>query len=359
MIEPKERFDVIIRRCRLAIERKYRGETRFRARPVFDAEIRLILDLGFEETLIQIVNFMDELRRIGVAFHLVGSGGSSLVLYLLGFSQVDPVRYHTYAQRLWLTANKQPPLFQIQILPDQQINWEQILRPSCVSVNPMTELESIPARIEQRLSHVWISFSDPLTFESLHSGDTDGVFQLDSPAILRLMSQIRPTRIEGLTLVTVLNQIEGTNPDLAREVAHHFEVSNLPDHDLDQSDDSSVKQQLPLLYQETIMSMLRSHAGLHWNDTYQFVRESAKGHMTERHELWNRALNTLEHKFGGDGQEMLRQLVAASRWALCLAHYAANAITSYKAAFFRTHHREEFEQIRREITFTRAWGNHG
>ena len=92
----KTAFEGILERCRLVIRLKYLGGTHFRAEPRFDAQVALIRRLSFEETLAQIVEYGDQLRQSKVEFHVIGAGGSSIILYLLGMSEVDPVRHEAH-----------------------------------------------------------------------------------------------------------------------------------------------------------------------------------------------------------------------------------------------------------------------
>ena len=87
------------------------------AEPIFEAEVRLIRQLGLEDPLAQIVEFGDQFYQRKVAFHQIGAGGSSIIFYLLGFSQVDPIRYGTYFQRFWLTTSCEPPKALFTVMP--------------------------------------------------------------------------------------------------------------------------------------------------------------------------------------------------------------------------------------------------
>lgn len=62
-----------------------------RSEPLFDAEVALIRSSNFEATLVQMVEYGDQLRERNVNFHVIGSGGSSVILYVLGMSEVNPV----------------------------------------------------------------------------------------------------------------------------------------------------------------------------------------------------------------------------------------------------------------------------
>lgn len=348
MVGTDAEFDAILERCRLALRLKYVHGIEYQAKPLFEAEISLIRKRGFEDSLVEFVECGDRLRQDGVRFHLIGSGGSSVIFFLLGMSEVDPVRHRTHFERFWQTASGEPPILQIVVLPRSDVDWDQTPYPKGVSVHPMTELEAIPVQLEGRLTEVSVTKSDEATLFSLHTGDTDGLFQLESEQVRWLLTQIRPTRIKGLAMVTALAQIGHSHPEVVAECLQCLQTRSALRQVPSGRGDPEVWG-LPLLFQETIMSLLRRQTGLTWEEAYRFVLSAAKDRMTDRHDLWKPVLEGLERHHRTNGEVLLRKLIAASHWAVCRAHHLANAITSYKAAFFRTHHREDFEQTRHQM----------
>ena len=348
MVGTNAEFDAILERCRLALQLKYVHGIEYQAMPLFEAEISLIRKRGCEDSLVQFVECGDRLRQNGVRFHLIGSGGSSVILFLLGMSEVDPVRHRTHFERFWQTASGEPPILQIVVLPRSHVDWTQIPCPKGVSVHPMTALEAIPSKLERRLTEVSVTKSDEATLVSLHSGDTDGVFQMESEQVRWLLTQVRPTRIKGLAMVTALAQIGHSHPEVVAECLQCLQARSATRKASGRGVDPEVWG-LPFLFQENIMRLLRRQTGLPWEETYRFVLEAAKDRMTDQHDLWKPVHEGLERHHRTDGEVQLRKLIAASHWAVCRAHHLANAITSYKAAFFRTHHREDFEQARHQM----------
>ena len=342
-------FDRIVSRCRLTLRTKYQPGIVFRAEPLFEMEINLIRKLGFENTLVEVVEFGDQLRQRKVASHVIGSGGSSIILFLLGMSDVDPVRNRTHFERLWRTASGEPPRLQFVVASQSQKNWTKVPRPLCVSVHPMTSLEAIPALLELQLGKVDFAKADNPTFLLLQSGKTEGIFQLESTEVQSLLSQLRPSRIKEIAMVTALDQIGMSHP----EVVSNFLKMSRDQAAIEFGTTKKIKRDFesrrPLLYQEMIMNLLRMYAGLPWDETYSFVLEAAKSQMTEQHELWKPIQQGLETRLGSKSSMFLRQLIAASGWVVCRAHHTANGITSYKAAYFKTHHRESFEMVRQQM----------
>ena len=337
-------FNAIIERCRLSLRINYLNESRFQAEPLFEAEVCLIQKLGFEDTLAEIVEYGDQLYQRKLAFHLIGAGGSSVIFYLLGFSEVDPVRYDTYFQRLWLTSNREPPRVLFVVMPS-----EDMPRQPGVSAHPMTAQEAIPELLHMRFPNTSVLMTEHAVLNTIQGGDTHGIFQLESEPIRSLLSQVGPTRIRDLGTVTALEQIRITHPEVVSEyLKRHLEKKS---QRLQRPVvEAELTPLLPLLFQETIMKLLHRHAGLPWEETYRFVQAAAKGRMTDQHELWNPVLEGLEQHHGANGELLFERLVAGSRWAVCRAHHIANAITSYRAAYYRTIHRQAFEDALQQVS---------
>ncbi|MDO8943171.1 MAG: hypothetical protein Q7U75_08290, partial [Desulfobacterales bacterium] len=237
-------FNAIVERCRLALRLKYEHGNESQARPLLDAELRLIQQRGFQEALREIVGFADQLHRQTAAFHVIGAGGSSVILYLLGFSEVDPVRYRTHFQRLWCTTNGEPPTVQFVVLPADGKPWNDIPRPPCVTAHSMTALEAIPELVCRQLPDVPVRMTEKEVFAAIQSGETDGIFQLETEPVRSRLSKMRPSSIQDLATLTAVEQIRLGHP----EIAETFNVGH------------EQESPLPIVFQETIMERFHRQA---------------------------------------------------------------------------------------------------
>ena len=349
MVATTKAFDAIIERCRLSLGIKYQGMKRYQAEPLFESEVGLIRKRGLEDYLVGVVEYADHLRSRKAAFHLIGAGGSSVIFFLLGFSKVDPVRYGTFFQRLWSTKSGEPPTVLFVVMPLDQVACDDAPQRARISVHPMTALEAIPELIQRRFPNTLVRESEKAVFDAIQRGDTDGVFQLESESIRSLLSQVCPSRIKELGSVTALEQISHSHPEEAADC-----LNGLLARRTKKTQSPNIVGDLtllrPFLFQENIMSLLHRHAGLPWEKTYHFIQAAAKSRMTDQHDLWKSALEGLEHRHGANGEVLLGKLIAASGWAVCRAHHVANSITSYRAAYYRTFHRQAFEDALQEVS---------
>jgi len=342
MMAHQQDFNAIIERCRLSLLINYQGRSRCQAASLLEAEIRLIRRLGFEEAFTQTVEFGDDLRRQKAAFHTIGAGGSSIALYLLGISQVDPVQYGTYFQRLWCTSNGRPPKVTLVVLPGKGKSLQDFSEPECVKVHPMTALEAVPELICRRRPKSGLEVTEDVALKAIQYGDTSGVFQLETEPIRSLLSQIRPQGIGWLAIITALEQVSHSRPDITLEF-----LSKLPEWK-NSSASKKASIRLPILFQEGIMKQLQRKFHVPWAETYRYVQMAARRTENSTERIWE-TLGLRAEACEADGQERLNHLAEASQWAVCRVHYVANAITSYRAACYRILHPKVFENVLREV----------
>lgn len=345
------KYNRIIDQCRQAIQSKYNRGRQFQARPFFEAERSIIEEHGFQPALIKAVEFAEKLKQAGRRTHLIGSGCSSFVTYLLGLSEVDPIRYRTQFSRLWFTSNGQPPRFQFVVTPGEDKSSESQVADG-ITAHPMTRLELIPIFLEKLLLPVDIRWSDKVTFEAINAGDTESVFQLETEPLRLLIARLRPGQIKDLATATALDLVQCSQP---AEVEAFLKQQEgwVPRRQFPKKERQAAARQLSrCIFQESIAAQIRHRTGLSWDDTYRFLQLAARGNMSDMHPLWCMAVEGAHSRNHTENEATLalKGLTEAARWAVCRAHHAANAITSYKAAYYRTHHRAEFEAAVRQVT---------
>ena len=333
-------YGEIVRTCQEALRYKFDRMQLPQAESCFDAERRLIEERGFSNVLVQAVEFATEQKQHGRAIHLIGSGCSSMINYLLDLSEVDPIEHRTLFQRFWLTGNDAPPTFQFVVASADKDTATEIPVPEHVSVHPMTPLENIPVIVERKFPEINIPMNDPATFEAITAGDTDGVFQFETESVRKLAARIRPRRIDDLAIITALTVIECSEPSVVAEYLAHSAVSSIADHQQRNHETGTNRSLDPeaVLFQEAILSVLHLQVGLTWSDSRRFILDSVKHRLNENHPLWQEAVRkaTRNCKDEIEAEQFIEALTKASRTATCRAHHVANAITSYRAAFLRT-----------------------
>ena len=106
-----------------------------------EEELGVIAQLGFPSYFLTVADVVDLIKKMGVRAAARGSGAGSLVTYLLGISDVDPIRYGLLMERFLSPLRHQLPDIDLDVESDRRMEvYEQILqkyggeRCSCVSM---------------------------------------------------------------------------------------------------------------------------------------------------------------------------------------------------------------------------------
>ncbi len=345
-------YGEVLRKCQSALRLRFDDALLPQAESRFEAERQLIEEREYSDLLVQVAKFGAEQKQHGRACHLIGSGCSSMINYLLDLSEVDPIEHRTLSQRFWLTSNDAPPTFQFVVAVTDEEMAGEFSALEHVSVHPMTSLEQISAIIERKFPKINIPMNDRATFEAITAGDTDGVFQFENEYARKLAARIRPRRIDDLAVITALTVIECSEPSVVADFLARSTESSKADHQQRDLRVGRFPHLDALLFQESILLLLHHQVGLTWSEAYRFLLDAAKGRRRENHSLWNEAVRKSSQRCQDEikSECLVEALAKSSITATCCAHHMANAIMSYRAAFLRTHHRTAFQQAFESVT---------
>lgn len=385
-------YDQIISKCQSALRVNYDRELRPQAESCFDAERALIEERGFTNVLVEAAEFGIGQQQHGRACRLYGAGCGSMINYLLDFSEVDPIRYRTLFQRFWITSDGSPPTFNFCVTsPTEGTKWTTVLYTEAVepfvmaspvegweqgfalpdssrslvrkssggfayfgehvAVSPMGPLEQIPVLVERKFPQINIPMNDSATFEAITAGDTDGVDGFESEYDRNLAARVRPRRIDDLAVIMTLHQIAAGHPEFVDDYLTRLDESSNRDCQ-QRNQGSGAKLSLDFeaaLFQESLLSILHHQFGLTWAKCWRFILDARKhpeseNRLNENHPLWKEAIRNATHKCQDEieAEQMIEALITASQTPNVRAHRVAEAITSYRSAFLRTHHRAAF-----------------
>jgi DNA polymerase III alpha subunit len=303
-------------------------------------ELNLIQERNLESFVTNAVSLARGFEDRGIAVRLVGSGCTSLVNYLLGLSGVDSIRFCLPHQRFWTTNDGEAPTFLFIADLDEDAFAHRL--PGLI-VHKMTRLETIPFR----LSAFDFPENDDATFNQISTGNTDGVFQLDNDAVKEIAANVRPATLRDLATVTALAMRQVSDPGFVDDFLKEREER--PSRN-DTADINTFRQ---LLFQEELMTALHDTLGFCWSESYLFVRDAdRKRGLGVDHPLYQKTLKGASSTGMGDMQNrwLLDKLVRESQSAVCLAHHLANAVTTYRAAFLKTHFAAKFAEQLEDVT---------
>jgi DNA polymerase-3 subunit alpha len=204
-------------------------------------------------------------------------------------------------------------------------------------VHRMTPLESIP----YRLFDLSCPTTGDATFKEISAGHTDGVFQLDTEAAREIATRVRPATVRELATVSALTIRQFSDPGAVSDFLRHRKKQHPGEVT------SAINASGPLLFQEELMAVLHHTFRLRWSEATRFIREANRNcGLTTDHPMYRTALSGTTTSEAGDTdpRRLLNKLARDSRSAVCLAHHLANALTTYRAAFLKTHFSAQFEE---------------
>ncbi|MBC8328602.1 MAG: DNA polymerase III subunit alpha, partial [Planctomycetes bacterium] len=205
-------------------------------------------------------------------------------------------------------------------------------------------VKMVGRRLGQEVDLATIPLDDPAVYQLLRAADTEGVFQLESGGMRRLLGDLKPDCFEDLIAVLALFRPGPLGSGLHEVYArrkHRLERVSFPHPLLEEV----LKETYGvLIYQEQIMRVAQRMGGFTLNeaDTLRKAMGKKKRALMEPFEL--------PFLDGAEAREVPRQ-VAQEVWAMMVkfaeygfnkSHSAAYALVTYQAAFMKAHHPAEF-----------------
>ncbi len=198
-----------------------------------------------------------------------------------------------------------------------------------------------------------LDFNDPAVYELIASGDTDGVFQLESEGMRSFMRDLKPTAFEDIIAGISLYR-PGPMDSIPRYVAG-------------KRDPSSVRYAHPILehvlnvtygcmvYQEQVMQIVREMAGYSYGRSDLVRRAMAK----KKADVMNRERQAFVYGLEENGvvtvpgairrgvpeavaSDVFDQMIDFAQYAFNKSHAAAYAVVAYWTAWLKVHHPVEF-----------------
>lgn len=203
-------------------------------------------------------------------------------------------------------------------------------------------------RVEQ------IPIDDKNIYEMLGDGDTEGVFQMESRGVTRVMTQLKPQNIEDIIAVISLYR-----PGPMESIPRYIENRHHPEHI--QYDTPLLKPILDVtygcvIYQEQVMQMCQVLAGYSYGRADLVRRAMAKKKASimeqERHhfiygkkredgsvECSGAVANGVDEKVA---IRIFDEMSSFASYAFNKSHAAAYAVICYQTAYLKYHYKSEY-----------------
>ncbi|MGX9135558.1 DNA polymerase III subunit alpha [Rummeliibacillus sp. JY-2-4R] len=225
--------------------------------------------------------------------------------------------------------------------PMQEVESVGLLKMDFLGLRNLTILERIRSMIyydqKRYLQFEKIPLNDEKTFELLQSGDTTGVFQLESDGMRQALRDIRPTVFQDIVAVNALYRPGPMDfiPIYARR-KHGQEPIEMPHPVLEPILGETYGV---LVYQEQIMQIASRMAGFSMGEADLLRRAVSKKKKelldSERNHFVN---NSIENGFSKEtAMEVYNLIVRFANYGFPKSHAVAYSVISYQMAYLKAH----------------------
>ena len=189
-----------------------------------------------------------------------------------------------------------------------------------------------------------LALDDPATFELLQAGDTEGVFQLESGGMRRLLANLKPTTFEDVVAVLALYRPgplgSGLHEIFARR-KHGEEEIRYPHPLLEE-----ILQETygVLIYQEQIMRVAQMMGGFSLSEADSLRKAMGKKDVTLMRKMEPGFLTGAKERDVDEpvAKDIWEMMIKFAEYGFNKSHSAAYALVTYQAAWMKAHYPSEF-----------------
>jgi len=195
-----------------------------------------------------------------------------------------------------------------------------------------------------------IGFDDAGAYELISNGDTDGVFQLESPGMRRLMQQLKPTNLGDIMVGISLFR-----PGPMESIPTYIDSKNNPERV--KYDHPSLEKTLKetygcIVYQEQVMEIVRDMAGYSLGRS-DMVRRAMSKKKADVMQKEREVFIFGDRTSGVDGavnrgidektaERVFEKMTDFAQYAFNKSHACAYAAIAYQTAYLKVHYKVEF-----------------
>ncbi len=346
-------MDQLRQHCEERLSLLFSFKDRLWVRHRLKMEFEVIEANGQLESFEQAEWAVELLKLQGCTFQLVGAGSSSLVSYLMGFSDVNPWEYGLHYER-FLEANSSGKIhFQFLVHPPigREIDDSHSVKSSTfdtVRIQPATLLESLPSLVTQAIQGTFPGFgltsiplNDVATFKALI---TNSVQEIEGSEIL---SEMKPRCLTDIAACTAIRTQDLHDRRILKEFIRRKSTPAQRRSESWLVERMLLETRGMILFQEQIMLMMNQLADIPLTDAYQFIKAVCK-------QQWEHVATIREWFMvgsKGNGIEesvahtLFQEIMNTAATSACKAHHLSRALTLYRTAFLKTHFPSQFSMI--------------
>ncbi len=184
-----------------------------------------------------------------------------------------------------------------------------------------------------------IPLDDEKTFELLKKGDTDGVFQLESPGMKRLVKELRPTVFEDLGALVALFRPGPLESGMVKDFVDRKHGRQKIEYAHPLLEDILKDTYGTIVYQEQIMKIFQVLAGYTLGGADMVRRMMGKKKLDEMAKqktifIEGAAKNGMSAQVAG---ALFEQIEKFAKYCFNRSHSAAYAFVAYQTAYLKAH----------------------
>lgn len=189
-----------------------------------------------------------------------------------------------------------------------------------------------------------IPLDDQRTFDLIAAADTEGVFQLESPGMKRLIRQLRPDKFDDIVALVALFRPGPLSAGVDKSYALRKRGEERVSYDHPLLEPVLKNTYGLMIYQEDVMSVSRALAGFSGGEA-DILREAMGKKIREKLvDLKDRfaigcSKNDVDPRIAG---EIYEKMLGFSEYAFPKAHAAAYAVVTYQTAYLKANYPHEY-----------------
>ncbi len=195
---------------------------------------------------------------------------------------------------------------------------------------------------EPTLSLQTLPENDEQTYKLIAAGETEGLFQLESAGMKRLLMNLKPGSIEDLMIAIALYR---PGPmDSIPELLKARNSGKAPEYSVEVLKEILDSTAGCIVYQEQVMQIFRRVAGYSYGRADIVRRAMAKKHSKEMEAERKGFLEGAEKNLvdGVCANELFDKMLSFASYAFNKSHAAAYAVISYRTAYLKAHFPSEY-----------------
>ncbi|MEE8547187.1 MAG: DNA polymerase III subunit alpha [bacterium] len=189
-----------------------------------------------------------------------------------------------------------------------------------------------------------LDLNDPETYDLLSSGETDGVFQLESSGMRDLLVKIKPTTFEDLIAIVALYRPGPLGSGMVTDYIERKHGRKEVIYDLDELETILSETYGVAVYQEQVMQIAQKLANFSLGEADILRRAMGKKKRDEMQQQRERFIEGCKENGTPERKatEQFEKLKDFAEYGFNKSHSAAYALISFRTAYLKAHYPSEF-----------------